>query len=72
MKLVGDDGAEIQLEHVSVVGLLPTDVVVVKVALVLDYIHSDRLMAMVQRVFPDNKVLLLQAEANIEIVRETP
>ncbi len=72
MKLVGDDGAEIRLKHVSVVGLLPTDVVVVKVAQAVDLEECERISNAMGRFFPDTLVMILPEKLEIEIVRNQP
>ena len=70
MRLIDDDGTEIQLGHVSVVDLHPTDVVVVKSMVNFDHTKRDRIYKIMRGIFPDNKVLVIPLGLEVEVIRE--
>lgn len=72
MKLILDDGTEVQLEHIKVKELAPSDVVVVKTVESLTYDQGQHVIEYIKRVFPNNQVLLLHSGVEIEITREKP
>lgn len=70
MKLVTDDGTEIEIEDLRVVDLQLGDVVVFRLH---DdnpsYYHLENAHQHVKAVFPDNEVMVISKNDDIEIVR---
>jgi hypothetical protein len=69
MKLIHDDGTEFTVESVQVIELDLQDVVVVKVGKSLDHTQFLFIQKGVSEFFPDNKVLVLDVDLDLDIVK---
>lgn len=58
------------LEHLGTLHVEPGDVVVIKVSQTISNVVHDKILKIGQRLFPNNKVVVLESDVDIGVMRQ--